>query len=102
MNSPKLRGIKPVSDEAFYLLAAYCFNLSRKLEYFFLATKEFAPQADREVVERLARDREELSRAGSDWQAIAEKEEELMRRIYGEIQSDYDAVWNRLTSSTER
>lgn len=102
MNNPKLQGIKPMSDEAFYLLAAYCFNLSRKLEYFFMAAKEFAPQADRAVVRRLAHDREELARAGSDWRAIAEKEEELMRRIFSDIKTDYDAVWNRLTSGTEQ
>lgn len=97
MSSNKLKGIKPGSDEAFYLLAAYCFNLSRKLEYFFLAAREYAPEAERAVIQGLRRDREELSKVGSEWKAIAEKEEELMRRIFDEIKVDYDAAWNRLT-----
>lgn len=97
MSSDKLKGIKPGSDEAFYLLAAYCFNLSRKLEYFFLATREFGSEADRAVVQRLKRDRDELARAGTEWRAIAEKEEELMRRLYDEIKDDYEALWKRVT-----
>jgi hypothetical protein len=97
MTKNKLLGIKPGSDEAFYLLAAYCFNLSRKLEYFFLAAREFGLDADRTVVQRLKRDRDELARAGSEWREIAEKEEELMRRLYGEINNDYETLWKRLT-----
>jgi len=75
------------------MLAAFCFNLSRKLEYFFLATKEFGQDADRAIAQRLKRDRDELARAGRDWRSIAVKEEELMRRIYGEIKDDYEALW---------
>jgi hypothetical protein len=97
MTSNKLKGIKPGSDESFYLLAAYCFNLSRKLEYFFLAAREYGLDADRAVVQRLKRDRDELARAGSEWRAIAEKEEELMRRLYDEIKDDYEALWKRVT-----
>ncbi len=97
MDSNKLKGIKPGSDEAFYLLAAYCFNVSRKLEYFFLAAKEFGLDADRAVVQRLKRDKDELARAGSEWRAIAEKEEELMRGLYGEIKNDYQTLWKRVT-----
>jgi hypothetical protein len=97
MTKNKLLGIKPGSDEAFYLLAAYCFNLSRKLEYFFLAAKEFGLDADRAVVQRLQRDRDELARAGSEWREIAEKEEELMRRLYDDIKNDYETLWKRLT-----
>jgi len=100
MSSNKLKGIKPGSDEAFYLLAAYCFNLSRKLEYFFLALREYAPEAERAVVQRLQRDREELVKVGSEWKSIAEKEEELMRRIFDEIKDDYDAAWNRLVGQS--
>lgn len=97
MSSNKLKGIKPGTEEAFYLLAAYCFNLSRKLEYFFLAAREFGIDADRAVVQRLKRDRDELARAGSEWRAIAEKEEELMRRLYDEIKDDYEALWKRVS-----
>jgi hypothetical protein len=97
MTKNKLLGIKPGSDEAFYLLAAYCFNLSRKLEYFFLAAKEFGLDADRAVVQRLQRDRDELARAGSEWREIAEKEEELMRRLYDDIKNDYETLWKRVT-----
>jgi len=97
MSSNKLEGIKPGSDEAFYLLAAYCFNLSRKLEYFFLAAREFAPEANRAVVQRLKRDRDRLAGAGTDWRTIAVTEEELMRQLYVEIEKDYDALWRRVT-----
>lgn len=93
MSGNKLEGLKPGSDEAFYMLAAFCFNLSRKLEYFFLANREFGNDADRAVVQRLKRDRDELAHTGRDWRSIAVKEEELMRRIYGEIKDDYDALW---------
>ena len=101
MSSPKLEGIKPGSEESFYLLAAYCFNLSRKLEYFFLAAREFGLEADHSVIQRLQRDRTELSKV-SGWQAIAEKEEELMRRLFNEISGDYDAMWNRVAGGTKR
>ncbi len=102
MTAPKLEGLKPGSDEAFYMLAAFCFNLSRKLEYFFLATREFGRDADRAVAQRLKRDRDELARAGSDWRSIAVKEEELMRRIYGEIKDDYEALWASKTGGESR
>lgn len=102
MSSNKLKGIKPGTDEAFYLLAAYCFNLSRKLEYFFLAAREFGAEADPAVVQRLKRDRDALARAGSDWRAIAETEEELMRRLYDDIKDDYDALWRRVAEGGER
>ena len=101
MSSPKLEGMKPGSEESFYLLAAYCFNLSRKLEYFFLAAREFGLDADQTVIQRLQRDRTELSKV-SGWQAIAEKEEELMRRLFNEISGDYDAMWNRVSGGTKR
>ena len=96
MSSNKLEGIDPGSPESFYLLAAYCFNLSRKLEYFFLAAREFAPEADYKVIQRLKRDRDELAETASDWRSIAVKEEALMRRLYDEIKGDYEAVWRRV------
>ena len=44
--TPKLASVAPNSEEGFYLLATYCFDLTRKMKYLFDATKDFGAFAD--------------------------------------------------------
>jgi hypothetical protein len=68
----------PAESEGFYMLAAYCFDISRKLWYVFQATKQYALEADRDLARQILADDERLE-AEATWEGRAKTAERILR-----------------------
>jgi hypothetical protein len=94
--TPKLKSVEPGSVEAYYMLAAFCFDLARKLDYVFKATKAFAEYADRGLASEVKDDYDYLyDRRVKTWKERAERAEEVLLRLYNEIAKDHEALLKR-------
>jgi len=91
-NRSKLKSVEPGSVDAYYMLAAYVFDLTRKLEYVYKAARPFVLQADPALAAEIKRDNEALDALGTKWKAIAEKAEEILLRLYGEIGAEHETL----------
>ena len=91
--------VEPGSKEGFYMLAAYCFNLARKMEYVFKATREFGREADPTIARDLKAAAEAIyGNPKSSWQEIAEREEEALLRVFGDIEAEHDRLLDAAAS----
>jgi hypothetical protein len=92
--APKLT-MEPGSKEGFYMLAAYCFNLARKMEYVFKATREFGREADPTLARDIKTTGDEIyGNPKSSWQEIAKKEEEALLRVFRDIEAEHERLLN--------
>lgn len=95
-DSPKLESVRIGSDEAYYMLAAFCFDLSRKVNYLFRATRDFAPEADPELAQLLIEDNEAINESGLTWEERARRAEAIMRRSARELGEQHAHVLNEV------
>lgn len=94
---PKLERVKidAVEDRAardtLYMLAAFVFDLNRKMRYIFEGTKGYATLADPNFVRRVKADNDRLAEANEkqDYQALARQLEEINVEMYNAIESRY-------------
>lgn len=94
----KLDSVKPGSIDAYYMLAAYVFDLARKHEYVYKAAREFALQADPALAAEIKRDNEALDAVAGKWEAAARKAEEIMLRLYREVGEEHEKLLNRVAA----
>jgi hypothetical protein len=92
---PKLEGVDPNTPEAFYMLAAFCFDLSRKLDYIFLAMRRFAEETHPAFARRVLSDNGEAY-GDPDWEATARRTEEVFLRVLREIHEEHERLLARL------
>ena len=90
--SAKLGTVSPGSAEFDFMLAAFCFDLSRRLHYLFKATREFGPQADPALAGEVLADNDAINAPGLTWQRRAEVAEEIMRRLAAELGDEHDRL----------
>lgn len=88
--SVKLKSVKIGSDESYYMLAAFCFDLSRKVNYLFRATREFAPKADPELAQQFMEDNESINEDGLTWEERAKRAEAIMLRSVRELGEQHE------------
>jgi hypothetical protein len=98
LGTPKLGSVQPGSIEAYYMLAAYCFEAARKMEYCFKATKGYALKADKALAAEIKRDNEAVVKAGPGWEGIAKKSEEILRRLIGEVAPEHERLLKAATA----
>jgi len=92
---PKLGSVKPGSVESFYMLAAFCFDAARKMEYIFKATRAYAEAGDPALARQIRDDNDAVKRAGGedgDWKRTAESLETIILRLYNEIGDEHDRL----------
>lgn len=93
---PKLRSVDPGSVDAYYMLAAFCFDLNRKLHYLFKATREFAREGhtDRAMANEVKRDNDYMYDDPSvkTWKERAERAEKVLLRLYNEIHEEHEKL----------
>jgi hypothetical protein len=77
--------LQPGTAEFDWMLATYCFDLARKLEYICKATLDYAPQADRQLARQVFTDNEAINENGLSWEARARRAEQILRNLYEEI-----------------
>ena len=88
--TPKLDSVGTDPDERFYMLATFCFDLSRKLKYICLALREHWEDADPEFAKRVLQDNELINPGpGSlSWEEMAQRAEDVMKGLWQEIQHE--------------
>ena len=96
--TPKLASVGDDPDERFFMLATFCFDLSRKLKYISHALREYYPGREQEppgpeYAERILADEcyinpkaiKDPSRVILPWEAMAIRAEEVMIRLHNEL-----------------
>ena len=87
--SSKLDSVGTDPDERFYMLATFCFDLSRKLKYISLALKDFMKSADPDLAARIQHENDIINPADDPnlpWRDRARRAEDLMKKLFNEIQ----------------
>jgi hypothetical protein len=91
-NNPKLASVVPGSVDAYYMLATFCFDLSRKVNYAFKATRAFASHADPALAREVLADYERLNADDLTWKERAERAEEIIVRQWTEIGAEHERL----------
>ncbi len=88
--SDKLASVQPNSEEGFYMLATYCFDLQRKMEYLFKATQEYAGQARPALAKQIKAHNDSIHADGISWQERAKRAQAAMIQLYLEVRADHE------------
>lgn len=85
--TPKLESVGENADERFYMLATFCFDLSRKLKYICLALEPFWNQADPVLAQRIRDDNNRINPGPGNlsWKDMAHEAEAVMKTLWSEI-----------------
>jgi hypothetical protein len=97
--TPKLDSVGDDPDERFYMLATFCFDLSRKLKYISLALKEFYAQAPPDWAKKIRDDEQYINPKPNEipWAEMARRAEQVMKRLHAEVlDAEYLEILNRL------
>ena len=82
--TPKLESVGTDPDERFYMLATFCFDLSRKLKYITLALQEFYKP---DMI---------------SWEEMARRAEQVMKEMFAEVQkTGYPEILNELADRAD-
>ena len=102
--TPKLESVGTDPDERFYMLATFCFDLSRKLKYITLALQEFYKACPPEFAKRI-RDHERYINPKPDmisWEEMARRAEQVMKEMFAEVQkTGYPEILNELADRAD-
>lgn len=102
LQTPKLASVEPGSIDAYYMLAAFCFDLNRKLYYTYKAARAMFPESApfptdaKSIAREVKRDNDTVAEAGQDWKDTAEALERVMLRLFKEINEDHERLLNRM------
>lgn len=103
--TPKLESVGDDADQRFYMLATFCFDLSRKLKYISLALQEFYHDAPPEFAKKI-RDHERYINPKPDpipWEEMARRAEQVMKELFAEVEdAGYSAALNELADRAEQ
>jgi hypothetical protein len=84
------------------MLAAFCFDAARKMEYIYKATRRFAEEADPALARQILADNEAVQKAGGpkgSWKPTAEALEKIVLRLYNEIGQEHDRLLRQVAAS---
>ena len=103
--TPKLDSVGTDPDERFFMLATFCFDLSRKLKYITLALQEFYNYCPPEFAKKI-RDHERYINPKPDtipWEEMARRAEQVMKELFAQVQdSGYPEALNELADRAEQ
>ncbi|MGZ8415298.1 MAG: hypothetical protein ACXW61_12510 [Gemmatirosa sp.] len=91
--------VKVGTEEAFYLLATYCFDLQRKMEYLYKATRAFAPFGDPVIARQLLADERHINAPGLTWKQRALRAEARMLDLQREIGLEHRRLLEQVANS---
>lgn len=98
----KLDSIQVGSPESFYMLATYCFDLSRKLEYLSKVSLPYAEHIPPAIAREMLEDTERISAADVPWEERAKAAEEIMLRLHEEIGAEAKQALERAAHQEAR
>jgi hypothetical protein len=97
----KLDSVEVGSPESFYLLATFCFDLSRKFEYLSKVARPFADQIPPELASEILDDSQAIS-AALTWKDRATIAESIMLRLHDELGDENARVLQRAADQVGR
>ena len=90
--SSKLDSVGTDPDERFYMLATFCFDLSRKLKYISLALEHHWDEADPELAKRILDDNDFINPEDPKdltkrlpWKDMAHRSEDVMKKLWSDL-----------------
>jgi hypothetical protein len=85
--TPKLESVGDDPDERFFMLATFCFDLSRKLKYISYALREYYPLADEAFKKKILDDERYINPKPTPipWKTMAIRAEEVMKHLHKEL-----------------
>jgi hypothetical protein len=77
-------------DERFFMLATFCFDLSRKLKYISLALSQYYKDADPRFAARIVRDEQRINPKPDPipWSDMAVEAERVMKELHAEVTTE--------------
>jgi hypothetical protein len=103
--TPKLDSVGSDPDERYYMLATFCFDLSRKLKYLTLALQDFYRYAPPEFA-KMIRDHERYINPKPDtipWEEMARRSEQVMKELFAQVQATgYAEALNEVADRAEK
>jgi hypothetical protein len=72
------------TDEAIHMLATYCFDLERKLEYLTKVARPFAEHIPADLAQEIQNDTNEINKDGLNWEQRAKVAHDIMQRLHKE------------------
>lgn len=91
----KLASVEVGSADSVYMLAAFCFDLFRRLQYMSKLARPFADQIPPEIAREILADQEAINADGLNWRQRAEAAEQIMLRLHGELADEWDSNLRR-------
>jgi hypothetical protein len=82
----KLASVKVGEPESFYMLATYCFDLSRKLQYLSKAARPFMEHIPADLEQEIEKDTQQINGPNMSWKDRAEVAEKIMLRLHDELE----------------
>ena len=89
-DSDKLAKLNVGEPEFQFMLATYCFNLSRRLQYLAKAAAPFAANMPPELAREILADNEQINEEGISWKERAHRAEKIMLRLQRENGDKWD------------
>jgi hypothetical protein len=85
------------TEDALYILATFCFDLTRKMEYIYKALAPYALHADLELAEEIFKDNERMNEAkksGDDrWKKAAETGQAIIHDIWHQVHEHHETAF---------
>ena len=94
--------VRPGTDEGFYMLATYCFDLQRKMEYLYKVTRAFALQGDPALARQLLEDERQINGGKLSWKERALRAEARMLELQEEIGAEHRQLVKRVARRRPR
>lgn len=94
--SPKLKPHQ-TQEEQLWMVTAYVFDLARKMELIYRATRRFAQQgkADPELARLIKEQNETLHDRALGWEETARKLEQMMIGLFSQHQAEHEELLDR-------
>jgi hypothetical protein len=86
----KLTSVEMGSADSVYMVAAFCFDLFRRMQYMYKLAQPFAELIPPESAREILADHESMNAEGLSWRERAERGEEIMLRLHAELAEEWE------------
>lgn len=86
----KLESVEVGSADSVYMVAAFCFDAMRRLQYMYKLARPLADQIPPDIAQEILADHDEINADGLTWRQRAEAAERIMLRLHGELANEWE------------
>jgi hypothetical protein len=86
----KLGSVEVGSPDSVYMVAAFCFDVMRRLQYMYKLARPYADQIPPNVAQEILADHDAINADGLSWQQRAETAEQIMLRLHNELAGQWE------------